>query len=449
MLVWILLGTVLWGLYVILGDSREVRWRTPPGWVPEEPLLSAFVHERSAFRTQSVWQNGGIVVGSEEEEVELGRSGVDLEDRIRESLEQWNHSFVVPERSEGASINGPELRLSLRDRVLQVVNQYHGRVHPSLSRTNWSKDSGALWRRMKDEVAIVVKTGKEVAPTRMKKLSQWLHVSDVPNLMFISDHGDENLGLVDLREVTREIFRDLSSSKYRLDSDGVPHDVLLGGWRGDKDKNLPGFLALYYRFPSAKFYIMVDDDTYVFLENLAHILSRRWRYAFSKPEWGGNAYRIACLPWSRKGTTSGVANPIFAHGGSGIVLNHRAMQSLSPLVPSCLQKYVICWAGDMMLSACLLENGLPFSLRIPEMVGDPPSRQLFSSKYHTLWTSELKIATLHKLSEQELEWVSQYDQLRGPGHIDFASLRKHLLQSGLQKSEPERKFNMEGDILKR
>jgi hypothetical protein len=35
------------------------------------------------------------------------------------------------------------------------------------------------------------------------------------------------------------------------------------GWKNDANKNLPGIRELYLRWPNAKWYIMVDDDTYV------------------------------------------------------------------------------------------------------------------------------------------------------------------------------------------
>jgi hypothetical protein len=45
------------------------------------------------------------------------------------------------------------------------------------------------------------------------------------------------------------------------------------GWKTDAHKNLPGFRLLNQKFPTAKWYIMIDDDTYLFKHNLAHFLA--------------------------------------------------------------------------------------------------------------------------------------------------------------------------------
>ena len=45
------------------------------------------------------------------------------------------------------------------------------------------------------------------------------------------------------------------------------------GWLTDAHKNLPGFRELYRRFPKAEWYIMIDDDTYLFKHNLLHFLN--------------------------------------------------------------------------------------------------------------------------------------------------------------------------------
>jgi len=45
------------------------------------------------------------------------------------------------------------------------------------------------------------------------------------------------------------------------------------GWQLDVYKNIPAFKLLYDTYPNAKWYMMVDDDTYVFLSNLKKRLS--------------------------------------------------------------------------------------------------------------------------------------------------------------------------------
>ena len=45
------------------------------------------------------------------------------------------------------------------------------------------------------------------------------------------------------------------------------------GWKTDAHKNLPGFQILNEKFPNAKWYIMIDDDTYLFKHHLSDLLS--------------------------------------------------------------------------------------------------------------------------------------------------------------------------------
>jgi hypothetical protein len=46
------------------------------------------------------------------------------------------------------------------------------------------------------------------------------------------------------------------------------------GWKSDAHKNLPGLQLLYNQYPDAEWYIMIDDDTYVFFDNLYETLSK-------------------------------------------------------------------------------------------------------------------------------------------------------------------------------
>ncbi|KAJ3218900.1 hypothetical protein HDU67_003539 [Dinochytrium kinnereticum] len=57
------------------------------------------------------------------------------------------------------------------------------------------------------------------------------------------------------------------------DADLVP-DNESRGWKLDAHKNLPAFRLLHNRYPKADWYIMIDDDTYLFVENVHAMLSK-------------------------------------------------------------------------------------------------------------------------------------------------------------------------------
>jgi hypothetical protein len=71
--------------------------------------------------------------------------------------------------------------------------------------------------------------------------------------------------------------------------------------------------------------------------------------------------------------TSFSGGPMFAHGGSGIILSRRAMQLMIPKISVCIKKYQDCWAEDIRLSLCLRDQGILIE-NIPDYLfnNEPP-----------------------------------------------------------------------------
>lgn len=123
------------------------------------------------------------------------------------------------------------------------------------------------------------------------------------------------------------------------------------GWKSDAKKNIPGLRVLYERFPNADWYFMIDDDTYVFLDNMKEALEK---YNPLEPHYLGAATNfIGC-----DGVKEWGKSPFFAHGGSGIVVSRGAILKMLPLTESCIEKYKSCWAGDIRLGLCLRDAGV-------------------------------------------------------------------------------------------
>ncbi|KAI9137224.1 hypothetical protein BKA69DRAFT_1099338 [Paraphysoderma sedebokerense] len=139
----------------------------------------------------------------------------------------------------------------------------------------------------------------------------------------------------------------------KIDKDRQP-DKKNQGWKLDAHKNLPALRAMYYRFPTAKWYIMIDDDTYLFMENLHHRLSK---YNHNLPIYiGFPNHFVGCDGIKKYGT-----GPPFAHGGSGIVISRGAMLKVIDHIDECTLKYKDCWAGDVRIGLCLRDNGVNIS----------------------------------------------------------------------------------------
>lgn len=162
------------------------------------------------------------------------------------------------------------------------------------------------WEHVADKVVIGVKTGHEVAKERLEWIqSTWLACrrgnsklrlssiclqlrpssltlnslfwflcllspSPVPNILFLSDEADNTTGTWSVRDYEHDLIRGRSS----LNRFGLYNDTFQGGWKGDKDKNLPALALMYDHFPDKSFYFLVDDDTYVLLDNFAEFVSQ-------------------------------------------------------------------------------------------------------------------------------------------------------------------------------
>lgn len=342
------------------------------------------------------------------------------------------------------------------------------------------------WERIMNDVAVAVKTGKEVAGSRLGVQTNdgWLSLRRrVPNLLLLSDETDAQLGTVDIRAYARGLARGTAATGV---TDSLAAYFARGGWKGDKDKNLPGFHLLVNRFPAARFYVMVDDDTYLFLDNFARWLERHrvmdpstsptvgavigpgtWvegaptppppRPAGAEvPLFTGKAFLVSrCGEFGRGKGTAGVRHPTFFHGGSGIVLNAAAARTLVAATPSCIRRYHSCWAGDMQVAMCLRSAGVAgTSYPITTPSGQPsvgrtfergffpysPSIAMGEKRYHWRWRSKEEPLTFHKMPLSQLRLLREYesDRLAAAGNgttgavVQFTALREFLTSRGVQ-----------------
>ncbi|KAI8826509.1 hypothetical protein BJ741DRAFT_671289 [Chytriomyces cf. hyalinus JEL632] len=114
------------------------------------------------------------------------------------------------------------------------------------------------------------------------------------------------------------------------------------GWTLDAHKNLPAFRLLYNKFPNADWYIMIDDDSYIFL------------------------FR-GCDGVRKMGD-----GPKFAQGGSGIVTSQGALKTMMNIIDVCIMRYKSCWAGDIRVGLCMRDSGILVE-HFREFYGFPPN----------------------------------------------------------------------------
>ena len=198
------------------------------------------------------------------------------------------------------------------------------------------------WHAVAPSVAVVLKTGSSVMASRLPNLlSDYLR--HVPNLLVVSDspapppetgrppvldvlHGPaaQAIAEIDQRAVAaaaRVLEQQAQSSTPPLPSPPPPSPPPEAeiGWEADRRKNIPAFVAAWARFPRRDWYIMVDDDTWVSLPNLAAMLAP---LNASEPLYLGNPYVISGKGCSRSlYDATGLTledSRLFNHGGSGI-----------------------------------------------------------------------------------------------------------------------------------
>eukprot|EP00842_Homolaphlyctis_polyrhiza_P001503 jgi/Hompol1/2353/HPOL_005962-RA len=267
-----------------------------------------------------------------------------------------------------------------------------------------------------DLIAVALKTGRDVAIERTP-IQLLTFLSPIKNLIIIGESPGVQIGVHPMIDVITGLYSNLSSNplehllsdaekdnsrKSKAAQDSLIPDTSSQGWKADAHKNLPGFRKLWATFPDAKWYMMIDDDTYVFFENLLDMLNM---YDAEKPLYMGshNVFR-GCDNVYRLGD-----GPGFAHGGSGIVLSRGAMRELMTGIDQCILKYRDCFAGDVRLALCLRDHKI--YITDPKTFNrDPPNEQYPFPKdpcYRPVTFHHLLVSQIQKLYNLETELKSR------------------------------------------
>ncbi|KAK3941816.1 family 31 glycosyltransferase [Diplogelasinospora grovesii] len=232
---------------------------------------------------------------------------------------------------------------------------------------NWVFDHPPFPVRFDQDVGFIVKTGygtQTRIPAQLDALDLLPDGSAAENLLVIADfaaglsrngHSIEihdsiavlaaNQALTTFHGSERLLkYNNLTAAiKSRTKAvDEISRDV---GWELDAMKFVPGLEMAYKKMPSKKWYVMVDDDTYILKPSLGRVLGHM---DHSRPMYTGNAV--------------GDYKGRFAHGGSGIVLSQAAMAKVfgenSHLVSAAyVDSLTEAW-GDKVLAEMLMRAGI-------------------------------------------------------------------------------------------
>lgn len=275
-----------------------------------------FLVGESKFKT--LWS--GIRVNDSHNSQSSHNSKVDAPDESTSAL-----------TSESLPVSSPSSTPSLE---VAAKESAHDTVKASQPTSQSTSQSTSL---SPDDIVLIFKTGASTIWRRMPlHLSTTLSNNRVPNSVIYSDFKEQltsEIDAIDALENVTSIIKEYDSEAYdsyvklqspdhintyrehgRLPGD-EPQDLEAGntpGWSLDKYKFLPMLAHARKTFPNKKWYIYIEDDTYLFLTSLLSWLQTQ-SYN-SKPLYFG--------------AFSGEGNETFAQGGSGLVFSQSLMKTV-------------------------------------------------------------------------------------------------------------------------
>ncbi|KAH8645426.1 hypothetical protein BX600DRAFT_391294 [Xylariales sp. PMI_506] len=193
------------------------------------------------------------------------------------------------------------------------------------------------------------------------------------------------------------------------------------GWKLDALKFISGLELAYRLMPSKRWYIMVDDDTYLMGSTLKAFLSQ---FNPLEAHYLGNGIGA----WYSR----------FAHGGSAIIMSQGALDRLfvdnSPLVPSLYKQSLTERYGDEMVSKALMKVGVYLDERYNRIFsGEPPALTKIRNDrfcaplmtFHAVKTAE-EVSQVHsrfKDVSAQMLWVDLWGFYGAPSFDSLASAR--------------------------
>ncbi|KAJ3354411.1 hypothetical protein HDU83_005336 [Entophlyctis luteolus] len=286
-------------------------------------------------------------------------------------------------------------------------------------------------------VTIVVKTGVATLHRINAQLDTVL--KDYPHLLIIGDSDQEVRG-IKIHDVTKNVQQEafqrillkspdeasslpivsasspspnsLAESGSAKDPEGEFDilDTLKGaGWKLDARKFFPGLRLANSTFPDLEWFLLVDDDSFVFIDSLIEYLAT---LDHDSPLYFGS------LSMVDQGVCGAAPKQDhFVYGGAGIVLSRQAMRLLMETIDKCILTpwYWDCWAGDVSLGLCIQQTtATPLNIGTG-FQGGPVTSPTFEFSQPACE----RVRTVHKLN------VAQTRKLYGLV-TDIRAKRKHV-----------------------
>ncbi|KAA6427897.1 MAG: hypothetical protein FRX49_02559 [Trebouxia sp. A1-2] len=253
--------------------------------------------------------------------------------------------------------------------VLQSSLKYaHAAPHNPAAESahhNWTLHQEALSDRLNEsEFAWVVQTGRESAEEAVAAVMVTFLQRASRHAGFVADV--ESIGKVKLADTSHIIERwslarwEQQWPQQRLESDPEAetdiHRQQRPSFSHTAHKVLPGFNLMHAKWPAAKWYIMIDDDTFVFRRALAKLLSGldpQQKHYIGYPRQGASICRDPSASEHLK-----PSDTPFALAGCGMILSQGAMKRLAQVIVECIIASQDCYLDDVRLFLCLQDIGI-------------------------------------------------------------------------------------------
>ena len=240
-------------------------------------------------------------------------------------LVTW-HLFLAPDST---------IRLAVHFNTARLLNSIRGGL---TNRDKWLQQSAAYPLDLRNDVGYLIKTGYGTRHRVPEQLEAFRTAGDflgeegksflvVGDWTSVNETDNELLG-VNVYDAVRMVMDEKIPKKHRShprfskyvslqeavehgDETQANHLGKSFGWELDALKFIMGMELLYKQMPGKKWYVILDDDTFVIKSSLELFLSH---LNPEKPQYIGNAV--------------GDFRGRFGHGGSGVIISGLAMQKL-------------------------------------------------------------------------------------------------------------------------
>eukprot|EP00698_Gefionella_okellyi_P008595 TRINITY_DN2136_c0_g1_i1.p1 TRINITY_DN2136_c0_g1~~TRINITY_DN2136_c0_g1_i1.p1 ORF type:complete len:477 (+),score=78.93 TRINITY_DN2136_c0_g1_i1:65-1495(+) len=197
----------------------------------------------------------------------------------------------------------------------------------------------------KDDVAFLILSGSEVLGTRVAgQFTTWISQTNTSTVRAYIDRGGQ-VANVDpgLWRITAEIDQPAEAFMPKAKS----------AWDRAQPRVFPSIIHLDRLFPNIPWVFIVDDDTYVFVDNLVDLLNSDARYDHRNYLAAG----VVWCRWAHLQPDNDQSCHWFTQGGPGVLLSSQLMTEMRPHWQRCEDEMFApsdkLWAGDMRIMACM------------------------------------------------------------------------------------------------